>query len=191
MALGLRTVVAGCLLALVATLPPAVTAAAAAASLAVVSAPAYADDPTQVVVRLTDAGGAPIAGASVALERRAGGTWQPVGTLTTGPDGRASATQTVSRIPADNVVRASYDGAATEATLALRRRDARVTLAGPRSVVDGQQVTLAVSWRTEHGAPVAGTVTLWRRSDDGPWRRAARLGTDAAGRAALTVTPRQ
>lgn len=190
MSLGLRSVAAGCLLALLVGLAPAVSAAGGA-TVTVTAAPARADDTTEVVVTVRDAAGAAIAGAAVAVERRTGGVWQSAGTVTTGADGRAGLAQAVSRSPDDNAVRASYDGAVAEAVLPLERRAARVSLDGPRSVVDGQPVSLALLWVSDHGAPVAGTVVVWRRVPGGRWQRAARATTDGAGRATLTVTPRR
>lgn len=192
MILGMRTVAAACLLVLVVVLMPAApTTAAAAPAVTLTAPPAYAGDATQLVVAVTDGAGASIAGAQVAVERRTGGAWQPAGTVTTGGDGRATLAQIVARTPGDNTVRASYAGVAAEAVLPLRRRTSRVTLDGPRSVADGQPVTLAVLWRSGHGAPVTGTVAISRRFGDGRWRRVERVSTDAEGRASLTVTPRR
>lgn len=192
MSLGLRIVVAACVVALVAVLVPTGPAAAGpGTTVALSAAPAHADQATQVVVAVVDGAGAPVAGAQVVVERRTAGAWQPAGTVTTGADGRASLAQTVARVPDDNAVRASYDGAGAEAVLPLKRRGSRVSLDGPRSVVDGQPVTLSVVWRSDHGAPVAGTVTVSRRFDDGRWRRVERVTTDAEGRAGVMVTPRR
>jgi len=191
MDLGLRSVTAACLLALVAGLAAVVPSAAAAGpALDVTAAPARAAETTQVVVTVTDAGGA-VAGAAVVVERRTGGAWQPVGTVTTGADGRAAVAQTVARVPADNAVRATYGGAVVEATLPLLRRAARVGIDGPGSVVDGQPITLSVLWRSDDGAAASGTLTLWRRLPEGRWRRVARVPTDGSGAASVTVTPRQ
>lgn len=190
MSLGVRIVIVCCALALLAGAGP-VALAASGGSIAVTAAPARADDATEVVVAVVDAGGAPVAGAAVAVERRTGGAWQAVGTVTTGPDGRARIAQTLARTPDDNAVRATYDGVVTETVLPLQRRTSRVTLDGPGSVVDGQPVTLTARWRSDHGAPVAGTLTVWRRLADGRWRRFERVATDAEGRAVLTLTPRQ
>ncbi|MBA2956192.1 hypothetical protein GON03_17775 [Nocardioides sp. MAH-18] len=189
MKLGLRTVAAGCLLALVVGLAPA-GAAAGGTTITLTAAPAHADDTTQVVVTVTDAGGAAVAGAAVAVERRTGGVWQPAGTVATGADGRAAFAQVVARSPDDNAVRATYDGAVAETLLPLRRRAAQVSLDGPRAVVGGQPVSLALRWTSDHGAPVAGTVTVWRLVPGGRWRRAAQARTDADGRATQTVSPR-
>ena len=100
------------------------------------SAPAgFAGTDATLTLTLTDAG-APVAEAPVRVERRVAGTWTPVASLTTGADGTASTTLTRSSDPAENQVRAFFDGdadhpaASGTLTLPLQRRTGVVTLRG-------------------------------------------------------------
>jgi 5-hydroxyisourate hydrolase-like protein (transthyretin family) len=138
-----------------------------------------------------------VAGAQVVVERRAGGVWSLLATVTTDTTGRASAQMPMRRDPADNVVRASYAGDATyapsvspETAVALVRRVGRVRIGGPARVVDERSVELTVRWTTRNGTPVSGPVRVQRRDRQGRWRPVSRLETDAKGRASLAVSPR-
>src|SRR4051794_2455565 len=168
MSLGTRFAAAVCALALLVVGPVAPTGAATTTNLTLTAPATYADRAATLTVALTDDTGAPLAGAPVALERRTGGAWQPVGTVTTGTDGRAIATLTVSRVVADNAVRATYAGdpqhppVVQEGSLSIAPRAARVSLSGPASVVDERAVTLRVAWRTGNGQPVAGSLRVFR-----------------------------
>jgi len=159
--------------------------------------PAYAGAETTLRVELTGGGGEPIAGALVALERRTSQTWTSIGTVTTGDDGRAGQSVTLSRTRGDNVFRATYAGddthdpATAQRQVELRRRASRVVLSGPGEVVDGRSVQVRVRWTTAGGEPVAGAVKVFRSLAGGPWRKVRALATDADGRAALTTRPRQ
>ncbi|MDF1606475.1 M15 family metallopeptidase [Nocardioides sp. YIM 152315] len=198
MSLGWRTVVVCCVLALVTGLGPWSGASAfTATTLQLSTGKALADDPADVAVALHDETGAPVAGASVLLERRAGGVWQPVTTLVTDATGHAGAQLPVARVADDNTLRASYAGdaahapAAAEAAMSIERRGAKVSLSGPRTVVDERSIRLRVRWRTETDLPLAGEVAIYRRQGKGPWREYAAVQTDAGGRAVLEVAPRR
>ena len=197
MTLGIRTTLLATVVALVAGLVPwSGAAAAGTTALGLAAAPAYAGTDTDLVVTLADDAG-PVAGAAVVLERRTGGAWAPVATVATDAEGRARVPIPVARTRADNRVRASYAGdaataaASAETTLPIKRRATRVTIAGPRRVVDERSITLRVRWRTGAGEPVAGSVRVQRRVPGGSWRRAYRVRTDTAGLATLRVTPRR
>ncbi|GAA4696954.1 M15 family metallopeptidase [Nocardioides conyzicola] len=195
MSLGSRVGVVVCAIALAVGLMPA--AGAADSTILTLSAPAaYADTATTLGLVLADDAGSPLAGAQVVLERRTGGAWQPVGTLTTDAEGRASAALTVSRVPDDNAVRATYAGDAEhppitqEGSLPIRLRAAKASLSGPAKVVDEKSVVLRVRWLTTAGQPVSGDVRLYRKLPGKPWRAYAVVPTDADGRGSLRVTPR-
>lgn len=160
MSLGSRVCVVVCALALAIGL--SAPAHAATVTTLTLSAPAApADAATTLGVALADETGAPLAGAQVLLERLTAGAWQPVGTVVTDAGGRASLAVTVSRVPDDNRVRATYAGdanhapVAQEGDLSIQRVPAKATLSGPSKVVNEKSVTLQVRWQTEKGAPVA------------------------------------
>jgi 5-hydroxyisourate hydrolase-like protein (transthyretin family) len=158
---------------------------------------AYAGNQTTLRVVLTTSAGAPLAGAQVTLERRTAGTWSEVAVLTTGADGSATQPFVLEKATADNVVRATYAGDADHAPvtdqtrLDLRRRASTLVVHGPEEVTDGSAVTVAVRWRTRSGAPVQGTVQVFRALGGGPWQQVRTLRTDADGRAEMRTTPRQ
>lgn len=176
--------------------PPLGASAADSAHLTVTAPPAYAGQSTTVTMTLTDAAGAPVAGATIVLERSTGGVWRPAATVVTGADGRATAPQQLARTREDNTVRATYAGPSgsepttTVATLPLLRRASVVTLSGPRRVVDERSVALRVSWRTGGGEPVAGPAVVQVRRG-GAWRAFAAVTTGSDGRAAVRATPRR
>jgi hypothetical protein len=196
MALGSRLCVLVCAMALaVGVFAPA--RAATPTTLRLSAPQAYAGSATTVSVALADQAGAPIAAAQVLLERRTGGTWRAVGTVVTDAAGRASKGLTVSSVPADNALRASYAGdpnhssALTEGSLTIVRREGRVSLAGPRSVRDEHAITLRIRWRAANGQPVAGAVLrVYRKVPGSPWRPYRDLRTGKDGGATLRVVPR-
>ncbi|HYF72997.1 MAG TPA: hypothetical protein VD864_09255, partial [Nocardioides sp.] len=177
--------------------PAAPAPRAAPSELSIQADPAYADTETRVRVRLTGAGGEPVAGAQVTLERSTSGAWTPIATLTTGEDGWAAQPVTLSRVPADNVFRATFagdgthDAATRQARAELKRRTSRVVVGGPEKVVDGRSVAVTVRWTTSGGTPVAGKVRLYRSLGGGAWRLLRTLGTGDDGRARISTTPRQ
>ena len=195
MSLGSRVGVVLCALALaMGVIAPAVGATTTTLTLS--APPAYADRPTTLSVAVADETGAPVVGASVSLERSVGGAWQPVATVTTDATGLASASLVVSRVPADNVVRATYAGDEThppatgEGTLPIQRLGGQVYLDGPGSVVDERSLTLRVRWRATDGRPVVGDVTVYRSVRGSDWQPFAVVRTGKDGRGTLRVTPR-
>jgi 5-hydroxyisourate hydrolase-like protein (transthyretin family) len=172
-------------------------AAAEATSLVLTGATAPSDEPSTLTAKLTGSGGAPLPGAAVAVERRVDGAWTIVGTGTTDAAGQVRAEAILSRDPDDNVFQASYAGdqahapsRSAEVHVALVRRQSRVRVTGPDSVVDERPLELTVRWTTIAGEPVAGPVVVLRRTADDEWRRALRLTTDVSGSATFTTRPR-
>jgi hypothetical protein len=157
-----------------------------------------ADQDTTLRLDLTEGdGGAAVAGAPVVVERRTDRTWRALGTVVTDESGHAEIAATLARDAADNVFRASYAGDAVHAPAStgkvpvrLVRRDSRVRLTGPDSVVDEQQVTLRVRWTAGRGLPVSGRVRILRRDGGGAWHRDRTVRTDAEGRAEVVTRPR-
>lgn len=156
-----------------------------------------ADASVTLTVAVRDQAGVGIAAASVLVERRVAGVWQPVATVQTDAAGQVPVPVTLRRVAADNVFRATYDGdatyapsqsAPTTAPLVPWWSVAKVT--GPDRVVDEQSVTLQVRWLTTSGLPVPGTVRVHRRLGSGDWELVRTVRTDATGRAAVTVRPR-
>ncbi len=169
---------------------------AASTVLALSGSPARAGEAAPLALSLTDPAGAPLAGATVTLERRVAGTWQPLATVVTDAAGAGAGTLPMSTVPDDNVVRASYAGdgtqppaASPEVAVPLVRWRSRVVLDAPPKVRDEQVVTLSVRWATAPGAPVSGPVRVQERTRRG-WRTVAEVVTDAAGAATVTATPR-
>ena len=174
-----------------------VAARAGATELSLQADPAFADNDTTLLVRLTGGGGEPVMGGQVTLERRTAQTWAPIGTVTTDDSGRAGQAVTLSRTAGDNVFRATFagdethDGSTRQTRVELKRRASRVVLAGPGEIVDGRSVVVRIRWTTSNGEPVAGTVKLYRSLAGGPWKKVRRLTTGEDGRARIDVTPRQ
>ncbi len=160
---------------------------------------AYAGRPAGLVVRLRDAEGAPVGGVDVTIERRRErGTWRALAVVTTDDRGRAASEVVLDRLPAGNVVRASWSGDETRApsgsgrvAVALERRSGVARLAGPSTVVDEQSVTLRLRFRARNGESGPSRVVVQRRVGRDPWRRARRLTTGDDGRASFSVAPRQ
>ncbi|MBZ5737462.1 invasin domain 3-containing protein [Nocardioides mangrovi] len=173
---------------------PAGAAEPAPTTLAVGATRAYAGAHSTVTVTLTDAGGQPVAGAEVRLERPADGVDQ-VQVVTTGDDGTAATELTADRDPDLNHVSASYAGdethaaASDETTMPLAKRSSTLRLTGPHRVVDEQKVTLVVRWRAGNDDPVAGPVRLFRKVPQG-WRLARTVRTGGDGTARVTLRPR-
>src|SRR4051795_4671475 len=127
---------------------PAVAAAPAAGpapTTLTMSAPAaYAGSSTNLSLDLVDASGAPVPGAPVTVQRRSGGVWAGLGTVTTDEAGHAVLATTLAPSARDNGFRATYagDGVAYGPSTSgavqvpLRRRSSVLTLGGPTSVVD-------------------------------------------------------
>lgn len=197
MSLGSRLAAVLAPLAFVIGLAPGGAAVAATPTTLVISAPAaYAGAGTTLSATLRDSGGLPVADAAVVLERATRGAWQPLATVTTDADGRATVPTIVARVAADNAVRASYAGdaahdpAAGQTTLRIVRRSATVTLGAPRRVVDERAITIRVRWRTGNGTPVAGRATLYRALRGGPYRPFASITTGSQGLGQLRTRPR-
>jgi hypothetical protein len=157
----------------------------------------YADQASSLSVLLADAAGTGVPAATVVVERRVGDTWRPFTTLTTDDAGAAGTDALLSKVPADNVFRATYAGDATtyagsasgNVAIPLVRRTSELRLGGPDSVVDEKSVPIEVTWRTGTGDPVAGEVEVYRRVGD-RWRLDRRVGTGADGIVRFDVTPR-
>ena len=158
----------------------------------------YAGKPAALSLRLRDADGAPVPGAAVTLQRRAGKEWFDVDELTMNGAGRASGSVDLARRDALNVVRARWAGDDTYAAsgsgpvqVGLERRNAVVRLVGPDTVVDETSVTLRLRFRARNGEDVPGRVVVQRRVGRDPWKRVRRLRTGEDGRASFEVAPRQ
>jgi hypothetical protein len=169
--------------------------AQAATSLTLTASRGHADSPTKLRVTLDD-GGTPFVG-TVVLDRRVGGVWSPVATVTTDGEGNAAAQATLAKRAADNVFRARFAGDGTHGAASsgpqkarLIRRESVVVIGGPTSVVDGRRTVVRVRWRTESGLPVSGKVSVFQRLGDRRWHRVRTVRTDAEGKAALRVRPR-
>jgi 5-hydroxyisourate hydrolase-like protein (transthyretin family) len=161
------------------------------------SRPAYAGNEATLRIELVTASGDPVPNARISLDRRTSGAWTPIGTVTTDGGGRASLRLRLERSAVDNLVRATYAGdanhdAVTDRTrLELKRRGSTVAVHGPGQVKDGRAVSVKVHWTTGSGAPVDGTVKLFRSLGGGPWKRIRTLHTGADGRAEVRTRPHQ
>jgi 5-hydroxyisourate hydrolase-like protein (transthyretin family) len=198
MSLGYRLLVLLSIVVLVAGLTGSAYAAQAGPTRITLDAqPGYAGTETTLQVLLAEKGGAPVANAQVSVERRTGGAWAEVGTLTTDQDGRATQRITLDRASGDNVFRATYAGdegyepATTQQRIDLKRRGSRVRVGGPSEVKDGRTTSITVRWTTTNGQPVAGRVKVHRSLAGGPWKRVRTLTTGDDGRATLRTKPRQ
>ena len=171
--------------------PPAEAQGAAATTLTMTGARQYADRVTTLRIDLNDDAG-PVM-AQVVVERRVSGAWTFFGTAMTNPAGHAALDAELSRRATDNVFRATSTAGPSRTgpvQVALRKRNSRVTVGGPKSVVDEKTVPIRVRWLAGNGTAVPGTVLVHRRSAGGKWRLAARLRTGNDGRAQVTVKPR-
>ena len=159
---------------------------------------AHADEDVPLPIDLVRSDdGAPVAAAPVVVERRVDGTWQRLGDAVTDEAGHAELAATLRRTPADNVFRAAYAGDSLHAAsvtgpvaVALVRRTSSLTVGGPGSVIDEQQVEVRVRWTAGNGDGVGGEVRVLRRAPDGDWRlyRTVRTGND--GQATFLTRPR-
>jgi hypothetical protein len=144
----------------------------------------------------------PVPGATVVFERRSAGTWHRIDQRTTGADGVARSRLAVRRAVADNAVRVLFAGlpdapeplapSAAQVTVKPVVHASTLTLTGWKRIVDGGSFHLGMRWRLDDPGkrPVAGTADLWRKEEQGPWRRVSALRFDAQGAARLKVTPR-
>lgn len=175
----------------------AVAAQVAATELRLDAKPVYAGNRTTLTIDLATGAGDPVTNAEVTLERRTGGEWAPVGTVTTDEQGHAAQDLAVQRTTADNQVRASYAGDAdhepgqAQTRLPIKRRGSTVVVRGPGRVKDGSRVPVRVRWTTGRGNPVEGTVKLFRSLGGGRWKKVRTLHTDADGLAKVVTRPRQ
>lgn len=156
----------------------------------------YADSVSPLAIRLVHTDDSAVVGGEVVVERRRSGTWGVFETVVTDAQGRAVVDATLAKRASDNVFRASYAGDLDSApdqtgpvAVRLVRREGRVSVGGPDSVVDEQSVRVSVRWRTGNGLPVNGVVRLQKRIGDS-WRLVRRLRTGSDGRAHLSVRPR-
>jgi len=157
-----------------------------------------ADTSRTLRVALTLADETAVPGASVQVQRRVDGAWRSAAEVVTGENGVGKVRVRLSRVRVDNVFRARYAGDAThQASRAARqqavlvRRDSRVRLDVPRSVVDERRLTATVRWTTGNGTPVPGSAVRIERRNDGKWRTVERLITDDDGLASVRLRPRQ
>jgi 5-hydroxyisourate hydrolase-like protein (transthyretin family) len=176
--------------------PPAGAADPTPTRLTMSGQPTYANTVTQLVLRLRHADDSPVMAGAIVVERRRSGTWGPVDTVLTDEQGRAAVDVTLVRRAANNVFRATYAGDAASAPartgpvpVALVRRNSKVTVGGPDSVVDEHSVPVTVRWQTGNGLSVNGIVRLQRRVG-GDWRLVRKLRTGDDGRARIRVRPR-
>jgi hypothetical protein len=182
-----------------------------AAALAGVPAPAVADIPPTTLTLTAPASGkaglaapftatllddqaAPIAGATVTLQRP--GT--PPATVASGTT-TANGTVVINAVlPAGTTTwQATYAGDATHApstsavvSVVGRRYSSTVQLTGPRRLIDEHSATLSVLWTAADRSAVSGVVTIQRRLGSGPWVTARRVRTSSTGRFSLLVAPR-
>lgn len=174
--------------ALAGLLPATASAAAAEPTTLGLAAPArYGHQVTTLTVTLRS-GGAALPGAPVTLQRYDGTQWEPLGAgpVVTDDSGTATVELVVSRSPAANLVRAAYEGdpehepATAQYRLPLRLQPTTTTLTGPSRVIDEQSARMRITWRTSAGDPVAGRVSLQRRSGD-RWLAVRTLVTGESG----------
>jgi 5-hydroxyisourate hydrolase-like protein (transthyretin family) len=158
----------------------------------------HADDEVPLQIDLVQSqDGAPVAGATVVVERRAGQDWPQLGEVVTDEAGHAELPVTLRRTARDNVFRARYDGDALHAgsvagplAVTLVRRASRLTVGGPATVIDEQRVEVRVRWTAGGGEPVAGAVRISRKVPGGDWKRFRTVRTGDDGRAAILIRPR-
>jgi hypothetical protein len=143
---------------------------------------------------LKDDADAPIAGATVTLQRL-GSTWTTVGSGTTDSAGQVVVKAAV---PAGATKwRASYAGddahspsLSPELTVTGLRYASTLALSGPARLVDETTGTLTMLWIASDGSPVSGLMTVYRRLGTGPWIAYRRIRTASNGRGAVAVAPR-
>jgi hypothetical protein len=165
-------------------------------TLTLTGEPARAGDEVALQIDLVQGeDGAPVAGATVVIERRVDG--QRLGDVVTDDAGHAELPVTLRRTAADNVFRARYDGdllhagsAAGPLAVALVRRASRLTVGGPGAVIDEQAVEVRVRWIAGGGDPVRGAVRVSRRLPGGDWQHFRTVRTGDDGRATILTRPR-
>ncbi|MQW76889.1 hypothetical protein GHK92_13490 [Nocardioides sp. dk4132] len=174
---------------------PAARAADPVPTVLTLEAPAAAAGEVSDVTVSLGTGTAPVLAATVALERRVGGSWRPLTTAVTDDTGHAVVPVRLRRRAADNVVRATWAGdeaygpASATLTVGLRKLPSRLVVRAPARVVDEKQVRVEVRWRAA-GRPVAGRVQVLRRDASGSWRAVRWVRTGAQGVARFDVRPR-
>lgn len=174
---------------------PAQAAEPLPTELTLAATTAYAGKPSTLSIRLTQAG-SPVADQPVLLERRTNGAWSAMTTPVTDATGRIAVTAVLSRLPDNNVFRASYAGDATYApsnqaqvSAGLVRRTTYVRISGPSRIVDETTVRLTVTRRTGSGAPVPGPARI-HRYQKGAWSFVGTVVLDARGTASWRVGAR-
>jgi hypothetical protein len=176
---------------------PAQAAEPVPTTLTLSGQPSYADTDTPLQLDLVQQDGVPVAGAQVVVTRPARGGETTQYTAVTDDAGHATVDVTLSRLPQENVFRATYAGDELHAAadsgdvpVALVRRSSVLHLGGPRSVVDEKSVTVRVRWVTAHGDPVSGRVRILRRTAGHHWKTFRTVRTDVDGLADFRATPR-
>lgn len=176
--------------------PSPASAATEPVTVAVAAPPAYAENATTVTVDLTWQD-APLAEATVVIERRQDGAWVQVAELVTDAGGRAVTEVILLRAPENNLVRATtpptdqHAGGSAEYAVPLVKRDSQVVLRGPDAFKDETSAPLTIRWLAVGAGPVDGQVRLMSRvTGERRWRvaRTARTGDD--GEVTVTVSPR-
>ena len=150
----------------------ATAVAPAASQLAIVSgnnqeAMVGAPLPQQVVVRATDANGAPVAGATITFTVTAGGGTVQPGIVMTGANGSAATTWTLGTAAGAQTLSATATGTNTVVFTATARENSPASLmivsgsgqTGPVSTI--LPAPLVVRLRDGAGAPVAGATVLF------------------------------
>lgn len=158
-----------------------------------VPAPAGAD--STVTFRLSSADGAPISGASLALDRGGADGWRHVGDRITDARGEVTLEIPVARTKIANRTRARFAGddmhhpVLVRHTVMIVKRDGRLTLRGPRKVVDGRRITLLAT-RSAGGETVAGPIRLQVR-EGRAWETVRTRPAGPDGVARFEVRPRR
>ncbi|GGF30766.1 hypothetical protein GCM10011519_00260 [Marmoricola endophyticus] len=159
------------------------------------------DRPTTLTATARDAGGRPLPGRTVQLERGGGRLWTRVGTLTTVADGTATLP---TRLPTPSTTyrailmpAAAGDVAYASAprTVTAPPAPTTTTLTAPASVVDERTVRLDIASSTTAdgagaGVAVPARVTVERRLGNGAWTPAATVQLSTAGTGSFTFAPR-
>ena len=164
-----------------------------------IAAPAIAAYRTRLLVRgrLFDAGGRPVGGQRVLLQRRTGGpgTWRTVASRVSDGEGRVRARELLGTSYAGKNLRARWrvDGAGTTSAtevVDLRRQRARLRLRGPNRLEDGRRARLRVRGMTARGDDVLGRVRLWKRTSSRRSWRSVKSKRLRSGTASFRVRPR-
>jgi hypothetical protein len=147
--------------------------------------------PAAFSAKLTDQADAPIAGATVTLQRTGGapitGTTVGNGTVAFSAVLPAGTTSWKATYAGDT----TFAGAVSDILQVEGRRYAStVQLTGPTRLVDEHTATLSLLWTAADASPVSGIVTIQRRLGTGKWTVNRKLRTSAAGRVSFPVAPR-